>query len=735
MRRRPLCILCLLLMAAIGTADLCGLSWFRERPLTAGQESQVLGQTVIAEGILREKVEKDTSFSVYLDRTILTFQSTTIPIENTKIYMDEKVTFPRGTRLRVRGTLHEIETPRNPGEFDNPIYYETQGIYYTMAEGKVLGYSENPHWYGRLLECVRESLADCLEEISGKHAGIFQAILLGDKTDLDTQIRSQYQMAGIVHILAISGLHLSILGTGFFKILKRIGAGNGLAGVLALCVIIPYGVLTGGSVATMRAVIMFLIGIGARITGRSYDLLSSLSVAAVLILLDCPACLYYSGFQMSFGAVLGLGWILPILLESFGGSRKLEPLLSAAAVHLVMIPLLLYSFSEVSLLGIFLNLLVIPTVSGVLVSGLAGAAAGLCIPLLGKILIFPGRCLLALYNGLGALCCRFPFCTWVGGKPEIWQMALYYLLLILLMEVLRRTKRKEQPLKRCGKGVLAGVYLFSLAVLSWRDHSGLRITVLDVGQGDGIVWEKEDGSCFLVDGGSSSQSMVGSYRILPYVKSRGISRIQAAFVTHTDEDHCSGIREILEAQTAYTTSVRIERLVLPAWKQKPESYARLEALAIEAQVPITYVKAGDRLKSGKLNLSVLNPGPDFEEEDGNGGSIVLQAEYGEFCGLFTGDIGEEQEELILEQVQPCSFLKVAHHGSKNSSCEDFLEKIHPVISVISVGEKNLYNHPHPDAVRRLEKWSKELHMTKEEGAVQVWTDGQIMRVKGYLKDG
>lgn len=730
MRRRPMCILCLLLMFGIWTADCLGLPLFRERPLSESQERQWLEGTVTVRGILQEKVEKETSFSIYLKNAVLTFPSKTIPIKNTKIYMEEKIPFPRGTILSVRGILHGIDAPRNPGEFDNPVYYETQGIYYTMSGGHVLAYSGNPVWYEKKMEDFKERLSVCFGRIGGKYAGIFQAMLLGDKSGLDPQIKSQYQMAGIIHILAISGLHLSILGSGFFQILKRVGAGNGLAGILALAVMIPYGVMTGSSVATMRSVIMFLIGIGAKISGRSYDLLSSLSVAAILILLECPACLYYSGFQLSFGAVLGLGGILPILQEAWKDSPLAAPFLGAVSVHLVMIPLLLHSFSEVSVLGIFLNLLVIPTVGGVLISGLAGVAAGLLSLSAGKLLILPGKVLLAVYNGLGDLCCRFPFCTWVGGKPEFWQIVIYYLLLIFVMEFLRRSQNSRKTWKKMWKGMLAALYVLSLAVLGWKDCSGLRITFLDVGQGDGIVLE-DQGECYLIDGGSTSQSMVGTYRILPFIKSRGISKIQAVFVTHTDEDHCNGVMEILKAQTAHTTSVRVKRLVLPAWQEKPETYVKLEGLAEKAGIPIFYVRRGESLKIKDLRMSVKNPGPESDPEDTNGGSIVLQMEYGEFRGLFTGDIGEEQEREILGGVQKCTLLKVAHHGSKNSSCEEFLKKVHPWLSVISVAEENLYGHPHPAAVSRLKKWSKEVRMTKEDGAIQVWTDGRKMKVKSF----
>lgn len=730
MRRRPICVLCLILMASIWAADSMGLSLFRQRPLTSQEEELAEGRQVTVQGSLEEKTETETSNSIYLKRTILIIQSRKIPIENLKIYMEAPVDFPLGTRLEVRGKFRLIEGPRNPGEFDSKIYYETQGIFYTMSEGQVLRYSRDGSRFREAMGNLKGSLVQVLRETAKEQAPIFQAMLLGDKGDLDSGLKNQYQMAGMIHILAISGLHLSILGTGLYQLLKRLGAGNGLAGFLALSLMIPYGAFTGGSVATMRAVVMFFIGIGAKMAGRCYDLLTSLAAAAILILLEQPACLYYSGFQLSFGAVLGLGWILPVLEKTFEGSRAAKPFLGAVSVHLVMIPLLLYFFSEVSILGILLNLLVIPTMSAVLLSGLAGAAAGIWQTALGEVLIIPGRVLLGVYNGLAAASCRLPFCTWVGGRPQLWQMAVYYLGLILLVEAIRRKDWKKRGI--AAAAAMICLYAILTGQLALKDRSGLRITCLDVGQGDCIVWEKEGKACWLMDGGSTSKSQTGMYQILPYVKSRGISRIQAAFVTHTDEDHCNGIVEILEAQAAHLTSVRIEKLILPDWNHKTEAFEHLEKTAAQAGVPVGYVKRGDVLRSGKMELSFLKPEQENDPEDVNGGSMAVCLEYGGFLGIFTGDIGEEQEKEIAGEVPSCTFLKVAHHGSKNSSCEEFLKKARPKISVISVAESNRYGHPHPDAVERLKKWSDVLLMTKDEGAVSLQTDGERVRVRSSL---
>ena len=165
------------------------------------------------------------------------------------------------------------------------------------------------------MQNLKSKIMQTLDIAAKEDAGIFEAMLLGEKDNLEDKVKIRYQMAGIIHILAISGLHISVLGIGFFDLLKRAGFGNVSAGMVVLSVLLQYGILTGESVSAMRAVGMFLLAVGARIAGRTYDLLTALAVSAILLLLDAPANLYNSGFWLSFGAVAGLGVVAPVLAD------------------------------------------------------------------------------------------------------------------------------------------------------------------------------------------------------------------------------------------------------------------------------------------------------------------------------------------------------------------------------------------------------------------------------------
>ena len=208
-----------------------------------------------------------------------------------------------------------MQEPGNPGEFNSRQYYACRRIYYVMKSGNVKKQSRTHSVYGQFLIDTQQRFVGILEKACGKEAGAFEAIVLGDKSNLDAELKMRYQMAGIIHILAISGLHISLLGMGLYNILKKIGLGIWPAGLLALAIMLQYGMMTGGTVSTMRAVCMFLLSIGAKIAGRIYDMPTGMAISAILILVGNPAYLLDGGFLLSFGSVIGIGCVWPLITE------------------------------------------------------------------------------------------------------------------------------------------------------------------------------------------------------------------------------------------------------------------------------------------------------------------------------------------------------------------------------------------------------------------------------------
>ncbi|MDO4306509.1 MAG: DNA internalization-related competence protein ComEC/Rec2 [Eubacteriales bacterium] len=765
-----MCLVCLLLMLAMCLADGLGIPLIRGNPLPESLQAWISRhpEAVIC-GEVQQCAESEFSQSVYLKRVWLLYQpeqkkiseennSTKdlsakesdktesnvrdsyekVSIENVRVFLkkekgkaNEKI--PAGTLLKVSGRLVRVPETRNPGEFDSRQYYGCRHIYYFMKDGVIQDRSDSYSAYLQGLVEVREHFARIFEGAAGGDAPVFEAMVLGVKGELEEEVKMRYQMAGIIHILAISGMHISLLGAGLNRLLKRAGLGIFLSGMISLVFMIQYGMMTGGSVSAMRAVCMFLMATGAELLGRCYDGMTALAVSALILLLNSPANLYSSGFLLSFGAVCGLG-AAPVLCRLVGSkNRIINALLSSAAVQLMTLPVMLYFYGEVSLAGILLNLAVLPTVGAVLASGVAGGLAGLASLKAAGVVIIPGRAMLFLYDKLCILAGKLPWCTWIGGRPELWQIGLYYGLLFLAF-LFGKKAGELQALYRRKAAMFAAVLIFAgIFCLGWHHREGLTITCLDVGQGDGIVLETSDGHQFLIDGGSSSKSGVGQYQILPYLKSRGIHCLDAILVSHTDEDHISGIRELLTFMGRGLTGVRAERLILPEWEEKSEAYRELEKLAREAGIAVLQGKRGDVLLAGKLEVKLLAPEKDSPGIDVNEEGMVLEVRYGGFTGLFTGDIGMETEKELLPLLSDVDFLKVAHHGSRYSSGKEFLEKVKAEVGVISCSAANTYGHPAAETVERLEKSGCRPEYTMESGAVIYWTDGENWTVEGWLE--
>ena len=276
--------------------------------------------------------------------------------------------------------------------------------------------------------------------------------------------------------------------------------------------------------------------------------------------------------------------------------------------------------------------------------------------------------------------------------------------------------------------------------------SGLSAVFLDVGQGDGICLRTK-GTVVLVDGGSSDEKKLGEQVLEPFLKSQGIACVDYAIVSHGDQDHISGLTYLMEEPCG----IRIEHLVLPWLGKEDEACGRLQEMAERMGAKVHWMKAGDFIREGKLELECLFAGEEGKKQDRNEHSLLIQVSYGKAGILLTGDMSAEGEKAWLKQqeqeeqrgenekernkIEPRSgqpqiqILKVAHHGSGYSSCEEFLKEVKPDCAVISCGEGNRYGHPSPETVERLEKEEIAYIMTMEHGAVMVETDGKKVKIR------
>ncbi len=654
-----------------------------------------------------------------------------------------------GCRVGLSGKLSCFERASNPGQFDTYSYYQISGISYRIYQAEITAKTKKYNRPAQALYRLRRFLSEKIgEALPEKEASVMQTMLLGEKGGMDKELKALYQRNGIAHILAISGLHVSMLGMGFYRLLRKLGLPMKASACFSSAMMLLYGMMTGFSVSALRAILMFALQMGAVLWERTYDMLTAAAFAAALILLQKPLYFFHSGFVFSFGCVFGIGLVLPVLT---GGAKKhslLSALQGGIGIAVITLPIYLWFYYQYPLCSILLNLVVLPLLGLLMGAGLLLIGSRIICPALSLPFSLIIRGVLGFYEGALKLCDTIPGNLFTTGRPEVWQILLYLALLAILVAGRRRIK----PLVRWG------VVLGAVILLLYRPNGGMEITFLDVGQGDCIFIANENKSCYLVDGGSSTVSGVGQYRMIPFLKYRGVSRLKAVFVTHPDEDHCNGIRELMEIGREH--GIRIETLVLPdiAQEAKTEGYYELEQEAAKVGIRVLYVSRGQEISDGKLTLSCLHPEKGAAYADTNGYSTVLRLSFGNFSAMLTGDIEGEGEQRIItdldrsgereqaeyseknrgngeagEAAPPLTVLKVAHHGSAYSTPAEFLDSQRPIYAVISCGKGNSYGHPHKDLLERLADCGARVYQTPESGAVSMRTDGERVQVTEFCR--
>lgn len=688
-----------------------------------------------------------------------------------------------GSRVRISGSFLLYTEATNIGQFDAKNYYASRKIYGQVKKAAIV-YTEPPNIIGRGKECLwqlRRHLAETFLEVYGEENGaLLAAMLLGERTFLSEETQSLYKAAGALHVIAVSGLHISLLGLGLYRLLRRIFASQAPAAVISVLCMAAYVFLVGNPPSAVRAFIMFAMGLLTGYWKRTLDTPTALSLSAAIILMGNPFYIGQSSFLLSFLAILAISVFQPALKECLAlinpyhfplfrlldsrrawGLRHLDPqkvpgvchvllkkagngLLSSFSVWIVTLPVQLFFFSEVSLFGIFFNLLIIPLMGVILLLGIAGlflkeishlfafltgsAFTDLEITVI-SICRYAEGIFFAIIKAGGSLADRLSFTMWTPGKPVYGKMLLAFCLLLLfclLGNLSENGRTFPEKFWKYRLGILLGVIL----LLAGYPAHNLQITFLDVGQGDGICMELPDGRVYLMDGGSSDVSKVGNYRLVPFLKAKGIRKIDAVFLSHGDADHINGIAELLEEK-----QISIDCICLPAGAEQ-EEFAEIKDLARARNISVRTIQAGDFWENNGTKFLCLNPAD--VTESGNAASVVLYMEYQDFTMLLTGDLEGEGEKSVAallrtNAITGISVLKVAHHGSKNSTKEEFLLQCSPAVAVISCGERNTYGHPHKETLERLNDMGTAVYRTDCSGAVQITVAGNRMKVTEYRR--
>lgn len=665
-----------------------------------------------------------------------------------------------GNKIRVFGKFSVFEPAGNPGQFDTYDYYTGKGLFADVSALRITVLDEKADSIANTMSAWKKSLQESIDTLYPQEkAGVLVAMILGDRELLSEELEALYRQNGISHILAISGLHISMLCVGLFNALRKLTVPPKVAILVTVMFLAFYVFFTGAGTSALRAAVMCVIVLGAGWFRRSYDLFSSLALAVIVVTALRPGELSSAGFLLSFGAVLGVAIAKEaeyVIVQLYGGKRPWWCVfLFGGILQLVTTPISLWFFYELSPYSILLNLVVIPLVSFVLGGGILSAVLG-TVWVSGAGLLAGGTyILLEFYEWLCKVTQKLPFSFVLAGRPAVWQMVVYYGVLALLLwmflnkgtwrgehkagdkAVNHESKLSEKKSRSFAGWFLLGMFS-TVLILFLPGKIGIELWFLDVSQGDGALICTEDGAVILSDCGSSDVSGVGEYRLLPMLRQKGILLVDMAVVSHLDSDHISGIKELLEIMpefhgdlqfaAGYQGVAGIKELVLPKVQEKSEAYIELESLAQQKGVVVRYLQAGDTLyKEEDLLVECIFPYSAKESE--NDTSLVLLLQTPQLLVWLMGDAGIAPEAEImarLEAVNPEALregksvlLKVGHHGSKTSSGEDFINFVQPDVAVISCGYHNSYGHPHKEVVERFLEAGVEVLRTDLQGAVVV----------------
>ena len=780
MKNRPLCSLCLVIAVLIGALTAgAGARFVRELRASPVEQYGEKDDWLTVRGQVYKKEEKEKYQILYLKNCSINIQKDQQSQQNQKdrkgqksfiqesrmlIYDEEKNKIQIGNEVEAKGSLSFFEVARNPGNFDQKAYYQRQNIH-----GKV--WSESLKVTDHTVKHVQNALENIrvywrnvlLDEAGEKNGSILSAILLGEKSQMDAETKKLYQVNGIGHILAISGLHLSVIGIGIYQVLRKLTGSFAAGGVGGIFFFFLYVLMIGFTVSVIRAGIMYLFRVGAEIVGRHYDSATALAVAAATVLIWRPLSIYDGAFWMSFLAVFTVTVVIPSGQEertdiTIWKSRKwkkkaMSMIKSNIEMQLFLLPVVLYFFYEFPLYATFLNLLVIPLMTILLIVGIVGSFACMLgagmFGIMGKFLLGICGWILAVYEKCCEWLLELPGARVVIGRPQIWQILFYYGCVAIVCAVCLYRKECDEEQKRERKtdiikkydemrkaGIVCVIGLFAL-FHRFESPSQLQVTVLDVGQGDGIFLNSPGGWSCMIDGGSSDVKSVGQYRIEPYLLSKGVGELDYVFISHGDSDHTNGIEEMITRQKI---GVKIKTLVFPEESVWDESLKKLAALAMENGVRVAVMKQGQIIRNQGMEILCLGPGSDYRGESGNAASMVLAVTYRDFDFLFTGDVeGTGEEDLCgaIETYCPektFEVLKAAHHGSRNSSSETFLHKVRPKYSIISAGVENSYGHPHRETIERLGEAGSRIWNTANCGGIEITVEFSG-KIQYTLKEG
>ena len=725
-------------------------------------------------GKIYYKEIKNESYIYYIRDGSITIENQTLTNSSFLLYLQSD-NIPINSFLTGKGKIDTFSIATNEGSFDLKKYYNSLGLLCSISaqqdnlniKGPYLGLRES-------LYKLRKNIVSIYQKyLPGEEAGFISSITLGYKGNLNDELRNLFTEVGVAHVLAVSGLHVSVVCLGIYNMLRKGKFSFRVSAFIAGLIAILYGIITGGSVSSVRAIGMFLIYLGAQVLGEEYDQITSASILASILLIKNPLYIINSGFIFSFGITICVCYFakpinkyLLFLIDNkkqervavdgisalYNETRKEKLLYSLSSkllfsfvITATAIPIIAFMYYKIPTYSTLINFVLLPLMPVLLLLGLLGGLLGLIYLPIGGIFLRLCHFVLFFFEFMANIFSSLPYSKIITGCPRTYQIVLYYFAVAFIVIII------PFFLKEKGKSyikylrLIPLLMLFAVTLFIKPKTIPFEIDILDVGQGDGEFISTGNGTYIFIDGGSTSENSLGEYVVEPFLEYKGVKAIDYWFVSHTDEDHISGLNYMLE------NGYPIKNVIFSSQVLKNDNFNQLLTKIEDAGVNVVYMKKDDCLVAGDVSIKcIYQYKTSYDETDANAMSLPLLLKYEKnslfsnlffpkdyskdnFSAFFGGDMGQDQElELINARViDEVDFLKVSHHGSKNSSNSKFLNLLNPKIATISCGLNNSYGHPAKEAVDRIQEVCPNIYYTMYQGQIKISYKNGI-KVDTYL---
>lgn len=667
--------------------------------------------------------------------------------KNTNLQLNvkkEKETLNYGDKITIRGNFEEASQARNEGGFDYKQYLKSKNIYGIITADKKdikLIKKNNVGVIDLIANKIRNSMKEKIEQnLSNETSELLSGILIGEKSNLKKEIQEDFRDSSLSHVLAISGMHVSYVILGITFVISKIKLSKKMSKIVTILLLLFFIILTGKTASVTRACFMSSYIILASLLHKKAHVLGSISISLLIILIINPYFILDIGLQLSYGGTIGIVLIYSILKkyrkkkeEKCSKFKKvihkikdkiLDTILITISANLVIFPIVLFHYNTMSFTFIISNLLVFSIIGIIIILGFISVFTSYIISPLAKVMFFFLQIFLNLLTQIAHFCAELPLSKVYFPTPKIYVIILYYLFLIYIILV----KNEIIKTKKVNKKILIIfiiIVIISNLILNFIPKT-FTISFIDVGQGDSMLVSTPKGKNILIDGGGSRDEEsfnVGKQTLIPYLLNKGITKLDYIIISHFDSDHVGGILSVLE-------ELKAEKVII-CKQEENENYKRFKEIVKNKKIKVYVVKKGDNLKiEENIWLNILWPKDERIKENAiNNNSIVAKLNYKNFSILLTGDIEKIAENQILKEYENtnilnANILKVAHHGSKSSSTNEFLEKVKPQIALIGVGEKNTFGHPNEGVLNRLGNLNTKTYRTDQMGEITIKIDNK-----------